>query len=79
MIETAVYDTKLYDREYLSEAPGAENVAWRFHEFRLSVETAAAAKGAQAVCVFVNDQVDRACLDTLAALRVKLLALRGAG
>jgi len=79
MIETAVFDTKPYDREYLPKAPGAEQVVWRFHEFRLSAETAPAAKGAQAVCVFVNDQVDRACLEVLAALGVKLIALRCAG
>lgn len=79
MIETAVYDTKPYDREYLVKAVGAEGIAWRFHEFRLSAETAAAAKGAQAVCVFVNDHADRACLEELVAHGVKLLALRCAG
>jgi D-lactate dehydrogenase len=79
MIEVAVYDTKLYDREYLGNATGAENVAWRFHEFRLCAETAAAANGAQAVCIFVNDLADRACLEKLAALDVKLIALRCAG
>jgi len=79
MIETAVFDTKPYDREYLAQAAGAERVVWRFHEFRLSAETASAAKGAQAVCVFVNDLADRACLEMLAALGVKLIALRCAG
>ena len=79
MIETAVYDTKPYDREYLVKAVGAEGIAWRFHEFRLSAETASAAKGAQAVCVFVNDHADLACLEELAAHGVKLLALRCAG
>lgn len=79
MPTTAVFDTKPYDREYLAQAPGAERVAWRFHEFRLSAETAPAAKGAQAVCIFVNDQADRACLEILAGLGVKLIALRCAG
>jgi D-lactate dehydrogenase len=79
MIEVAVYDTKSYDREYLSKAVGTENVAWRFHEFRLSAETASAARGAEAVCIFVNDHADRACLELLAALDVKLIALRCAG
>ena len=79
MIETAVFDTKPYDREYLAQAPGAERIAWRFHEFRLSAETASAANGARAVCIFVNDQADRPCLEALAALGVKLLALRCAG
>ena len=79
MIETAVYDTKPYDREYLARAAGAERIAWRFHEFRLSAETVHAASGAQAVCVFVNDQVDLACLEALSGLNVKLIALRCAG
>lgn len=79
MIETAVYDTKPYDREYLLHAPGTERVAWRFHDFRLSAETAPAAKGTQAVCIFVNDHADRACLEALAAFDVQLIALRCAG
>ncbi len=79
MIEVAVYDTKPYDCEYLAQAPGTERVAWRFHEFRLRAETAPSAKGARAVCIFVNDQADRSCLELLAALGVKLLALRCAG
>jgi len=79
MITCAVYDTKPYDREYLAHADGAERVAWRFHEFRLSAESASTAKGAQIVCLFVNDQADRACLEVLAALGVRLIALRCAG
>jgi D-lactate dehydrogenase len=79
MIETSVFDTKPYDREYLGHAANAEQIAWRFHEFRLSAETASAAEGAQAVCIFVNDHADRACLEMLAAHGVRLLALRCAG
>jgi D-lactate dehydrogenase len=78
-LTVSVFDTKPYDREYLARALGAERLAWRFHDFRLSAETAPAAAGAQAVCAFVNDQADRACLEILASLGVKLLALRGAG
>lgn len=79
MIEIAVFDTKPYDREYLSQAPGAERVMWRFHEFRLCSKTASAARGASVACIFVNDQADRACLEALAELGVKLIALRCAG
>lgn len=39
MLEIAVYDAKPYDHEYLVQASGAEGLAWRFHEFRLSAET----------------------------------------
>jgi D-lactate dehydrogenase len=51
----AVYDTKPYDRDYLSRAVGADEPDWHFHDFRLELGTALAAKGAQAICVFVND------------------------
>jgi D-lactate dehydrogenase len=79
MIEAAIYDTKPYDRRYLEQAAGSDRITWRFHDFRLQAETAATAEGVQAVCVFVNDRVDAACLDALAKLGVKLIALRCAG
>lgn len=80
MIEVAVFDTKPYDRKYLAEATRAEpDMVWRFHEFRLSPETATAASGAKGVCIFVNDRADRECLSQLAELGVELLALRCAG
>jgi D-lactate dehydrogenase len=79
MIETAVFDAKPYDREYLSKAPGAAVVRWRFHEFRLSIETAATAQGAQAVCLFVNDRADREVLNLLEQSGVGMIAMRCAG
>lgn len=75
----AVYDTKPYDSEHLVAAPSGDTLRWQFWDFRLSAETAPTAKGAQAVCVFVNDAVDRSCLHALGALGVKLLALRCTG
>jgi len=75
----AFYDTKPYDRESFGQTPGHDRVDWRFHEFRLNATSAATAAGAQAVCVFVNDRVDRACLEILAQQKVKLVALRCAG
>lgn len=77
MIETAFYDTKSYDREYFGAA--ADRVRWRFHDFRLSTETVSTVRGASVVCVFVNDRLDRACIEALAAAGVKLIALRCAG
>ncbi len=79
MIHAAVYSTKPYDREHLSVAVGAESVSWQFHEFPLNAQTAPSARGADAVCLFVNDHADRACLRALAELGVKLIALRCAG
>ena len=73
------YDTKPYDRDYMLAAAGAEQLTWRFHEFRLTAETAATAAGSDAVCVFVNDKLDRDCLQQLAATGVRHAALRCAG
>src|SRR6516165_10375422 len=75
----AVFDAKPYDRDYLSRANGADELVWRFHQFRLEAETALAADGAQAVCVFVNDVVNREVLERLAGSKVRLVALRCAG
>ena len=75
----AIYDTKPYDREYLSQAAGAENVEFRFNEFRLEPSTASSAEGAAAVCVFVNDDARRPVLEHLAKLGVRLVTLRCAG
>ncbi len=79
MLVVAVYDTKPHDRQYLEEAYGSKNITWRFFDFRLTEASAITAKGAQAVCIFVNDIVNRSCLEILAQLGVKLIALRCAG
>lgn len=75
----SVFDTKPYDRQFLEAPPEAPPVTWRFHDFRLAIETADAARDAAAVCVFVNDRLDDACLRRLAHLGVKHVALRCAG
>ncbi|MBE2212962.1 MAG: 2-hydroxyacid dehydrogenase [Opitutaceae bacterium] len=75
----AFFDTKPYDRDYIARAPGAEKLALRFHDFRLTTETAPTARGATAVCVFVNDKLDEPCLAALHAAGVRHVALRCAG
>ncbi len=79
MIQTVVFDTKPYDRDQLQRAAVGGEIEWRFMECRLSTETVAMAHGAKAICTFVNDRVDRPCLQELAKLGVKHIALRCAG
>jgi D-lactate dehydrogenase len=79
MIQATVFDTKPYDREALQSASAGCDIGWRFMDCRLTVETALAAQGTQAVCTFVNDRPDRQCLEALAKLGVKHIALRCAG
>ena len=45
----------------------------------MTQETAAAAEDAAAVCIFVNDQADRPCLEALKRLGVRLVVLRCTG
>jgi D-lactate dehydrogenase len=78
-LQAAVFDTKSYDRESLQRAASSSEIEWRFMDWRLSAETAAAAQGARAICIFVNDLADLACLEVLASLGVQHVAPRCAG
>jgi D-lactate dehydrogenase len=81
MTDVAFFDTKPYDREPMAAAAAAAGdvVRFAFHEFRLTAETAGTAAGSPAVCGFVNDRLDRPCLEILAAAGVRHVALRCAG
>jgi D-lactate dehydrogenase len=83
-IQVAVFDTKPYDRQYLTQAAGEARsgevgLGLVFHEFRLSAETAHAAAGCAAVCAFVNDQLDERAIGELKKLGVRHVAMRCAG
>lgn len=79
-----VYSARPYDREFLEQARAAADPGgrrWRFDylEARLEPATVAAAAGARAVCVFVNDRLDAPVLEALAAQGLRLVLLRCAG
>ncbi len=80
MTRMVMFSAKAYDRRWFDEAdPGAGGVSIEFIEARLTSHTVALAEGADAVCVFVNDVVDREVLTELAARDVRCVALRCAG
>ncbi len=79
VVAAAVFDTKPYDREALQRASANHAIQWHFLEFRLTQDTASAAMNSRAVCVFVNDQLDQPCLESLAKQGVELVALRCTG
>ena len=79
VIIVAVFDTKPYDRQALERASANHGIEWHVLDFRLTEDTAHAAKNARAVCVFVNDQLNRPCLEALASLGVELVLLRCTG
>jgi len=75
----AVFSTKKWVQEMFTEKNEAYGFNLHFLEVRLSEETASLAAGHDAVCVFVNDVVDKPVLEKLAEGGTKLIALRCAG
>ena len=76
-MRVAFFSSKNYERNsFQAELAGHELV---FHEPRLTPDTAALARGFEAICVFVNDVVDRTVLSDLSDHGLKLVALRCAG
>lgn len=79
-MDIAFFSAKNYDRtSFDALLPAHPAVALRYLTCRLNADTAPLAKGAAAVCAFVNDQLDRACLTQLAEVGVGLVLLRCAG
>ncbi len=75
----AVFGSKAYDRRFLTAANQAYGHDLTFIEPRLDDATAVLAAGFPAVCVFVNDRLDAAVLEVLAAAGTRYVALRCAG
>jgi D-lactate dehydrogenase len=76
-MQVAVYSTHKFDKKYLQDY--CKNHVLRFIEARLTDETASLAQGAQAVCIFVNDNGSAPVLQKLNEMGVRYLALRSAG
>jgi len=77
-VKVAIFSVKKYDREFLNAANRSCHEL-RFFQPHLCEETAGLAAGFEAVCVFVNDQVNAVVIARLHSLGVRLIALRCAG
>lgn len=78
-MRVAVFSTKSYDREYLDKIniDGQHNLT--YFDASLNSNTTNLTLGFDAVCVFVNDKVDRDTIEKLAENGIKVIALRCAG
>ncbi|RYF84637.1 MAG: 2-hydroxyacid dehydrogenase [Chitinophagaceae bacterium] len=76
-MKIAFFSTQPYDRHYFEACPTQHELI--FFEAMLQEQTVNLAKGCSAVCVFVNDRLNATVIQALAALGVKLVALRCAG
>lgn len=77
MEQVAFFDTKPYDKEWFVKLnPGFK---FKFHEHKLTADSAGLAAGCKAVVAFVNDTLDRETIDRLCEIGVKLIAMRCSG
>ena len=79
MKKIAFFDAKDYDIASFENANRDGKFEIKFYETKLSIDTVNLAKGYDAVCIFVNDNVDKEVIDALYESGVKLIALRCAG
>jgi D-lactate dehydrogenase len=84
VLKIAFFGTKDYDRTFFSElikdkGEGTYNSDIRYFSSNLGPETANLAKGYDAVCVFVNDNVSRPVVEQLYEYGIRLILLRCAG
>lgn len=78
-IRIAFFDAKDYDRNSFVKASEDGEFEITYFETRLTERTTRLAEGYDAVCVFVNDDINRQVIDALVAMGVRLVALRCAG
>jgi D-lactate dehydrogenase len=78
-MKLTLFSAQPYDQLFFSAAAEEAGITIRYEEMPLNETTAALVSDTQAVCVFVNDQVNENVCAQLAAAGVRIIALRCAG
>jgi D-lactate dehydrogenase len=80
-VRVGVFSSKSYDRDHLARANQEAGAPHElvFLEARLDRQTAELAAAFPAVCAFVNDHLDAAVCEAIAAGKTRLVAMRCAG
>ncbi|MEI7735282.1 MAG: 2-hydroxyacid dehydrogenase [Ferruginibacter sp.] len=76
-MKIAFFSTQPYDKEYFERYNTTHRI--KYFEAQLNTETVDLAKGCDAICAFVNDQLNAPVIKALAQIGVKLIAQRCAG
>lgn len=77
-MKIAFFDMKEYDKESFLPYEN-DQLQFIFYDTKLNTKTVTLTKGADAVCVFVNDEINEEVINKLVEYNVKLIALRCAG
>ncbi|PWJ39348.1 2-hydroxyacid dehydrogenase [Sediminitomix flava] len=78
-MKIAFFSYKSYDKEWFNKFNEEYGFEFRYFKVKLTEETVVYAKGCDAVCAFVNDDLGRPIIENLAQLGVKMIAMRCAG
>lgn len=78
-MKIAFFDAKSYDKPSFDRYTAEEGIDIKYFETKLNEDTVYLAKGYDAVCVFVNDDVNANVINSLHDMGVRVLALRCAG
>ena len=78
-MDIVFFSSKSYDEAFFATENKAFGHDLTFNEFKLTPTSAPLASGSRAVCIFVNDQLNRATLEVLKDGGTEFIALRCAG
>ena len=78
-MKIAVFSTQPYDKEYFDKFNQTINHNLMYFDAPLNADNANLTIGFEAVCVFVNDKLDKNIIEIIAKNGIKLIALRCAG
>ncbi len=78
-MKVAFFSTHSYDREYFNRFNDNERHQITYFEAPLNNDTTNLTNGFDAVCIFVNDKLDKEAITKISSNGVKLVALRCAG
>ena len=76
-MKIAFFSTKPYDKEFFEKYNQTNELT--FYDVSLSEFSIKLAEGFDAICVFVNDEVNASIIEKLAKFGIKLIVLRCAG
>lgn len=78
-MKICLFSAKKYDREYFNQCNANFGFELEYFDIHLDKKTAHLARGADAVCAFVNDELSQSVLEVFAEHNIKLLLMRCAG
>ncbi|AMX02277.1 2-hydroxyacid dehydrogenase [Microbulbifer thermotolerans] len=78
-MKIAIYNARRYDKQYFDSFNRQFDHELHYIDTHLDSDTLILSDGAEAICVFVNDPVQRPLLEKMRNQGVKMLALRSAG